>query len=118
MLRKMLHGKLHRLTVTETHLDYEGSIGIDRTLIDAAGMLPHEMVQVFNVANGARFETYVIECRRDSGKVTLNGAAARCAQPGDRIIVVGHLYCTDGEERAFEPKIVHVDEANRITDRS
>ncbi len=114
MFRQMCTGKIHLATVTETVLEYEGSIGIDRELFEAAGMLPFERVQVANVNTGDRLETYIIEAPAGSGKISLNGAAARLAQPGDRVIVIAYGLLTEQEARALQPKIVLVDGKNRI----
>jgi len=112
--RFMLKSKIHRATLTGTELDYEGSIAIDRDLLDAADMLPGEQVQVLNFNNGARLITYVIEAPAGSGTVLLNGPAARLGVPGDLVIVLS--YCTVSEEdaRAMKPKVVHVDQQNRL----
>ena len=114
MRRTMCKSKIHRATVIDANLDYEGSITLDPVLMEAADLLPYEQVHVVNINNGARFETYTIEGKRDSGDVTLNGAAARLVQPGDRIIVISYgIY--DAQELAdFEPKLVFVDGLNRI----
>ena len=114
MRRTMCKSKIHRATVIDANLDYEGSITLDPVLMEAADVLPYEQVHVVNINNGARFETYTIEGKRDSGDVTLNGAAARLVQPGDRIIVISYgIY--DAQELAdFEPKLVFVDGLNRI----
>jgi aspartate 1-decarboxylase len=114
MLRQMLSGKIHRATVTDTHLDYEGSITIDETLMEAAGMIPGESVQILNVMNGMRLETYVIEGKAGSGVVCLNGAAARWAEPGDKVIILNYALCNEKEARRIKPRIVHVDGKNRI----
>ena len=112
MMRFMLRAKLHRLTVTETNVNYEGSITIDRQLLKAADILPGEKVQVVDVNNGARFETYTLEGK--TGEVCINGAAARLANPGDKIIVIAYSVVEDKEAGDLEQKIVHVDERNRI----
>lgn len=114
MLRKMCIGKIHRATVTEANLAYEGSITVDRTLLEAAGLLPFEQVQVVNCHNGARFETYTIVGEPGSGVVCLNGAAARLGQIGDTIIIIGYgqMDATEAEDHA--PRVVAVDEQNRI----
>lgn len=113
MQRFMLRSKIHRATVTGTELHYEGSIGLDRNLIEAADLLPGEMVQVLNLNTGGRLETYVIEAPAGSGQVVLNGPAARTAQPGDLIILLA--FCAVSEEEAcrLKPRIVYVDAQNR-----
>jgi aspartate 1-decarboxylase len=111
MMRTMLRSKLHRLTVTETNVNYEGSITIDKHLIRSADILQGEKVQVVNVNNGARFETYVIE--GGSGVVCLNGAAARLATPGDKIIVIAYAMVDEAEAKKIKPKVILVDERNR-----
>ena len=110
----MLKSKIHRATVTGTKLDYEGSIAIDRTLLEAADMLPGEQVQVLNLNNGARLITYIIEAESGSGTMFLNGAAARLAIPGDLVIVLTYCSMSDEEARSHRPKTVMVDERNRI----
>src|SRR5262245_36577504 len=100
MLLTMLKSKLHRATVTGADLDYEGSIAIDRDLLDLSGILPHERVDVFNINTGGRFTTYAIEAPRGSRDVTVNGAAARLVQPGDKVIIVA--YCQRSEEHTSE----------------
>lgn len=114
MLRKMLKSKIHGATVTETALHYEGSITLDRDLMDAANLLPGEMVLVVNLNNGARLETYVIEGERGSGVVCLNGPAARLAQVGDVVHVISWVYVEDGQAEAYCPVTVKVDARNRV----
>ncbi len=114
MLRLMLRSKIHRATVTEANLEYEGSITLDEALMKAAGILPYEQVMVSNLNNGERFETYVIPGERDSGIVCLNGPTARKAVIGDRIIIFCYEYYSEEELQRFRPKIVRVDEKNRI----
>ncbi|HUV39913.1 MAG TPA: aspartate 1-decarboxylase [Planctomycetota bacterium] len=114
MLRQMLRGKIHRATVTGTQLHYAGSIEIDRELVDAAGMLVGERVQVVNLMNGERFETYIIEGERGSGAVCLKGPAARLAETGDTVIIISYALCDDAEARVLVPKVVRVDDRNRI----
>jgi aspartate 1-decarboxylase len=114
MLRVVCRSKLHRATVTETNLEYEGSITIDRELLEKAGIAPYEMVQVVNINNGARFETYVMEGEAGSGIICLNGAAARLTVPGDRVIIIAYGLVTGEEMKSFQPRIVQLDEANRI----
>ncbi|WP_153732240.1 aspartate 1-decarboxylase [Sporosarcina obsidiansis] len=114
MFRMMMNGKLHRATVTEANLNYVGSITIDADLLDAAGMLPNEKVHIVNNNNGARFETYIIEGERGSGVICVNGAAARLVQPGDIVIILSYVYVTDEEARTHQPKVLIMDEQNRI----
>jgi aspartate 1-decarboxylase len=109
----MLMGKVHRATVTDANLDYEGSLTLDPDLMDAAGMLPYEQVQVLDVNNGSRLTTYLIEGERSSGQVIINGAAARLVSPGDKVIVVAYAEMEDEEARSHTPRVVLVDGANR-----
>jgi aspartate 1-decarboxylase len=103
----LMKGKIHRASVTQADLHYEGSISIDRTLLDAAGLL-------INIDTGARFATYVIEAPKGSGMIGLNGAAARLAMIGDKVIIVAYAAFEEAEARAFRPRVVLVDEENRI----
>jgi len=116
LLLTMFKSKIHRATVTEANLNYLGSITIDQELLEAAGILPHEKVQVVNINNGARLETYVIEGERGSGMICLNGAAARLVQPGDVVIIIAYALLTPEEAGVFQPTVVMVDERNRITE--
>ncbi len=116
MFLTMLKSKIHRATVTEANLNYTGSITIDQTLLEASNILPHEKVQVVNINNGARFETYVITGPPNSGVVCLNGAAARLVQPGDMIIIISYMLVTAEEAQAIKPTIVMVNEQNQITE--
>lgn len=113
MLLTLMKGKIHRARVTMADLHYEGSISIDRDLIDAAGFLVNERVEIYNIDNGARFATYVIEAPRGSREIGLNGAAARMALPGDRVIIVAYAQMDPGEARSFVPRVVVVDDDNR-----
>jgi aspartate 1-decarboxylase len=113
MLIKVLRSKIHRARVTETHLEYEGSITIDDDLIEAAGLVPGEAVLVANVNNGTRHETYVMRGERGSGIICLNGAAARLGQPGDLVIILGFAYLEPDELANHRPLRVAVDESNR-----
>ena len=115
MLLTMFKSKIHRATVTQADLHYRGSLTLDRDLMDAAGMLIHEQVDVLNITTGARFTTYIIEGERGSGTVCLNGAAAHLGTPGDLIIAVTYAQMTPEEAKDFVPTTVHVDEQNRIT---
>ncbi|ATY84870.1 aspartate 1-decarboxylase [Kyrpidia spormannii] len=117
MLRHMLIGKLHRARVTEANLNYVGSITIDEDLMDAAGILPGERVQVVNNHNGARLETYVIPGPRGQGDICLNGAAARWAQPGDVVIIMAYGWMDEQEAARHRPKVVVLDEENRVLGR-
>ena len=117
MRRSMCKSKIHRATVTDANLDYEGSITLDPVLMDAADVRQFEKVHVVNIANGARFETYVITGAEDSGDVVLNGAAARLVQSGDKIIIMSYAQYEDAELEDFEPRLVFVDDRNRIRPR-
>jgi aspartate 1-decarboxylase len=112
----MLKSKIHRAVVTDANLHYVGSVTIDPDLLDAADILEHEQVAVVDVDNGARLETYAIAGARGSGDLCLNGAAARLVQPGDRVIVIAYADYTDDELESYEPRVVHVDTANRQVD--
>jgi len=114
MLLKVLKSKLHRARVTDTKLHYPGSIEIDESLMQAAGILPYESVLIANLNNGKRFETYVVRGEADSGDVVILGAAAQLASPGDIIIIMAFAYCTPGEAAGLAPKVAVVDEKNRI----
>jgi aspartate 1-decarboxylase len=115
MLRTMLKAKIHNARVTAADLNYEGSITIDRTLMEASGILPYEKVQVLNVSNGARAETYVITGKKDNGDIIMNGAIARMAQVGDRVIILAYGMVEEKHALDIQPVIVLVDESNRIT---
>lgn len=110
----MCKSKIHRATITDANLQYVGSLTVDRDLMGAADLLPAEQVQVVNINNGARFETYIIEGAPGSGEICLNGAAARQGQPGDKIIIISYALLEDAAARSHEPIVVHVDERNRI----
>ncbi len=116
MLRTMCKGKIHRATVTQANLNYVGSITIDQDLLDAADIYPYEKVQVVNINNGSRLETYTIAGARGSGVICLNGAAARLTSEGDKVIIINYALFDDQEIRALEPHIVFVDEQNAITE--
>jgi len=113
MLRTMLQAKLHRVRVTEADLDYEGSCGIDRALLDASGILPNQYIELYNIGNGERFSTYVIEAARGSGTISLNGAAARKAMVGDLLIICAYGQYTEAELAGHRPRVVLVDAGNR-----
>ena len=114
MFRTLLGGKIHRATVTQADLNYVGSITVDEDLLDAAGILVNEKVQIVNNNNGARFETYTIAGERGSGIVCLNGAAARLVQAGDIVIIMSYVLLSEPEIAAHQPKVVLVDGANKI----
>lgn len=114
MFRTLLGGKIHRATITQANLNYVGSITIDQDLLDAAGILVNEKVQIVNNNNGERFETYTISGERGSGTICLNGAAARLVHEGDTVIIMSYVLLSEPEIAAHEPKVVLVDEQNRI----
>jgi aspartate 1-decarboxylase len=114
MLLNMMKGKIHRATVTDADLEYEGSVTIDRALLDAAGILPHEAVDVLDITNGARLTTYTLEAPAGSGVVCINGAAAHLVKKGDLVILVAYALMDPLEARSFQPAVVLVDETNRI----
>ncbi len=116
MLRTMMKGKIHRASVTDANVDYEGSITIDRDLMEAAGLIPYEEVHVWNVANGERLVTYVIEGERGTGTVCINGAAARRIHRGDVVIIACYATYDEKELAEFKSTAVHVDRENRITE--
>lgn len=113
MQRTLMKSKIHRATVTDANLEYEGSITIDRQLMDDADLLPFEKVHVLDIDNGERFETYVIEGRPGLGEMTVNGAAARLVQVGDKIIVISYATYDEAELADHEPVVVKVDSSNR-----
>jgi aspartate 1-decarboxylase len=116
MYRTMLKSKIHRATVTQADLHYVGSVTVDRDLLDAADLLPGELVAIVDVTNGARLETYVIEGERGSGVVGINGAAAHLVHPGDLVILISYLQIGYDEAAGYQPKIVHVDAANKVVE--
>jgi len=114
MLLTMLKAKLHRATVTGADMHYEGSIGIDRDLLDASGILPHEQVDVLTISTGGRFSTYAIEAPSGSRAIAVNGAAARLVQVGDRVIVVAYCQLPAEEARNYHPTVVVLGEDNEV----
>ncbi len=114
MQRIVLRSKIHRATVTEADLNYEGSMTIDKNLMEAAGMLPFEQVKVYNINNGERFETYAIEGERGSGVIGLNGAAARKGHVGDLVIIACYCLMEDSELAGYHPEILLLDENNTV----
>lgn len=114
MMRIMMKSKIHRATVTQADLDYVGSVTLDVALMEAADLLEGEQVAIVDITNGARIETYVIPGERGSGVIGINGAAAHLVHPDDLVIIMSYALVTDAEARALEPRVVHVDEKNRI----
>ncbi|MBL0776384.1 aspartate 1-decarboxylase [Streptomyces albidoflavus] len=114
MLRTMFKSKIHRATVTHADLHYVGSVTVDRDLMDAADLLPGELVHIVDITNGARLETYVIEGERGSGVIGVNGAAAHLVHPGDLVILISYAQVDDTEARSLVPSVVHVDAQNRV----
>lgn len=115
MQRIMLRAKIHRATVTQCDLNYEGSCGIDEDLLEAADIREFEKIELYNINNGERFSTYAIRGKRGSGEISLNGAAARRAHLGDLLIICTYAPMTENEIASYVPKIVFVDESNHIT---
>ena len=113
-MRIMMKSKIHRATVTQADLDYVGSVTLDAALMEAADLLDGEQVAIVDITNGARIETYAISGPRGSGIVGINGAAAHLVHPGDLVIIMSYAMLGDAEARALQPKVVHVDEHNRI----
>jgi aspartate 1-decarboxylase len=113
----MCKGKIHRATVTQADLNYIGSITVDQDLLDAANIYPYEKVQVVNINNGSRLETYTIAGARGSGVICLNGAAARLTAPGDKVIIMSYAEFTEEEIRSLVPQIVFVDEENHMVEK-
>ena len=117
MMIEIFQSKIHRATVTEADLNYRGSITIDQDLLDATGMIANQKVQVVNINNGERLETYIIAGQRGSGVICLNGPAARKAQVGDLVVIMTYAQMSPEEASAYEPVVVHVDENNRIVNQ-
>ena len=115
MFLHIFRSKIHRATVTEANLNYVGSITIDANLLNASGILPHEKVQIVNVNNGERFETYVIEGEKGSGQICLNGPAARKVAVGDKIIIIAYALMSHEEAQKHQPKVVFPDDQNQLT---
>jgi len=109
-----MKSKIHRATVTQADLDYVGSVTLDAALMEAADLLEGEQVAIVDITNGARIETYVIPGERGSGVIGINGAAAHLVHPGDLVIIMSYAVLSDAEARALRPRVVHVDEKNRI----
>lgn len=115
MTREMFKSKIHRATVTMAELYYEGSITVDTDLLKAADILPYEKVQIVNVNNGQRFETYTLEGEAGSGVICLNGPAARLGAVGDEIIIITYTHLQDEEAKSFKPKVILVDKKNKVS---
>ncbi|WP_246956673.1 aspartate 1-decarboxylase [Brachybacterium sp. Marseille-Q7125] len=116
MLRTFMTSKIHRATVTQADLHYVGSVTIDPALTEAAGLLENEQVHIVDITNGNRLVTYVIEGERDSGVIGINGAAAHLVEPGDLVIIMAYGQLDEAEAAAHRPRVVHVDEKNRIVE--
>ena len=116
MLRTMMRAKVHGATVTEVNLHYVGSLTLDSGILEELDLLPNEQVQVLNLNNGARLETYLFAGEKGSGVVALNGAAARLAQPGDRVLIVSYALMSDEEARTHRAKVAILDERNRVVE--
>ncbi len=114
MFRTMLKAKLHQARVTHSELEYEGSCAIDASLLEAAGILEYEQIQIYNIANGERFTTYAIKAEAGSGVISVNGAAAHKAAPGDRVIICTYASLSEMELAAFKPTLVYLDADNAI----
>jgi len=117
MQRSMLKSKLHRVSVTHSELHYEGSCAIDQSLLEAADIHEYEQIQIYNITNGERFTTYAIGAERDSGVISVNGAAAHKANPGDLVIIATYGVYSELELARYRPNLVYVDEQNRIIDQ-
>ena len=115
MLVTMLQAKLHRATVTHSELEYEGSCAIDGKLLDMAGIHEYQQIDIYNITNGERFTTYAIRAERNSGIISVNGAAAHRADPGDVVIICTYVSLDESELKQFKPKLVYVDKQNRIS---
>ncbi|CAI8214869.1 MAG: Aspartate 1-decarboxylase [Arcobacter lacus] len=115
MLRKMLKSKLHRVTVTHSELEYEGSCAIDITLLKEANIQEYEQIAIYNITNGERFTTYAISAEKDSGVISINGAAAHKANPGDMLIIATYADYNEMELKKYAPSLVYVDSKNKIT---
>lgn len=114
MQRTMLQAKLHRVTCTHAELDYEGSCAIDDALLEASGIREYQQIDIYNIANGERFTTYAIRAQRNSGVISVNGAAAHKAKPGDLLIIAAYAVYSEMELQRYHPTLVYVDGANRV----
>jgi aspartate 1-decarboxylase len=113
VIKTLLQAKLHRVKLTQAVIDYEGSCGIDENLLDASGIVPNQYIEIYNIANGARFSTYAIKAPRGSGEISLNGAAARLGSVGDLLIICAYSQYDEAEAARHEPVVVLVDDHNR-----
>ena len=118
MFIEILKGKIHRATVTEANLDYMGSLTLDENIMDAAGLQEYEKIQVLNITNGNRLETYIIRGERDTGQVCINGAAAHLVKKGDLVIIASYCHLSDEEYKYHKPHIVYVSADNRVLSKS
>lgn len=114
MERTLLKSKIHRATVTDADLNYEGSVTIDSMLIQAANLVPYEQVDIYDITNGSRLTTYVIEGAAGSGEICINGAAAHHVKPGDLVIIAAYARVSESELASFEPRVIQVDQQNRV----
>ncbi|WP_312242170.1 aspartate 1-decarboxylase [Pantoea sp.] len=114
MIRTMLQGKLHRVTVTQADLHYEGSCAIDQDFLDASGILEYEAIDIYNVTNGQRFSTYAIAAERGSKIISVNGAAARCACTGDTLIICSYVQMDEADARQWQPKVAYFEGQNEM----
>lgn len=117
MQRTMLKSKIHRVRCTHSELDYEGSCAIDEDLLDAANIHEYQQIDIYNIANGERFTTYAIRAQRGSGIISVNGAAARKADPGNLLIIASYASYTEAELEKFKPQLIYVDHNNRMIDQ-
>ena len=117
MLRTLCKSKIHAATVTEANLNYTGSVTIDSALLEAADILPGEKVQIVNLNNGTRVETYTIEGKKGAGTICMNGAAARWAQPGDKVIIISYAMLDTADASTFKPRTIFVDSKNKVKER-
>jgi aspartate 1-decarboxylase len=117
MQRTMLQAKLHRVTCTHAELDYEGSCAIDDALLDASGIREYQQIDIYNITSGERFTTYAIRAQRNSGVISVNGAAAHKAKPGDLLIIAAYASYSEMELQRFHPSLVYVDNANRMVNK-
>ena len=115
MFVTLLKAKLHRACTTHAELDYEGSCAIDGDLLESAGILPYEQIEIYNVGNGERFSTYAIRAESGSRVISVNGAAAHKAQPGDRLIICAYARMSEAEAHAHKPRLIYLDEHNQVT---